>query len=133
MGGRWSAEVGGGDLDGLEEEAGSLEVDVVAGEAGGDVGESFLDGGPVVEALDEEWVVLEDGGDVVGAVVVAHVLVVHGGGATAGAVVVVVHTLVRLGWFALEVFVVAGMWYPPVVYVMLLIRGWLRVGIYLLV
>ena len=117
-------QVGGGDLEGLEEQAGALEIDVVAGQAGGDVGEGFLDGGAVVEAFDEEGVVLDDGGYVVGAVVVAHVLVVHGGGAAAGAVLVgFVHALVRLGWFAIEVCV--GCWHVvplPGVYVMLLIR-----------
>jgi hypothetical protein len=33
------AEGGGGDLDGLEEESGALEIDVIAGEAGGDAGD----------------------------------------------------------------------------------------------
>ena len=107
---------------------------MVAGEAGGYVGEGFADGGVVVESLDEEGIVLDDGGDVVGAVVVAHVLVVHGGGAAAGSILLGgVHALVRFGWFAVEVFV--GGWHviPPGVYLMWLIRGWLQVGIYLLV
>jgi hypothetical protein len=79
-------EVGGGDLEGVEEESCALEVDAVAGEACGDVGEGFLEGGAMVEVLDEEGFVLDDGGDVLAAVVVAHVVVVHGGGAAAGAV-----------------------------------------------
>jgi hypothetical protein len=95
---------------------------VIAGQTGGDLGDGVLDGVPVVEALDEEWVVLDDGGDVVAAVVIAHVLVVHGGGAAASAVLVgLVHALVRLGRFAFEVFV--GGWHvvspypPPGVYI----------------
>jgi hypothetical protein len=79
-------EIGGGDLEVLDQECGSLEVDMVAGEAGGRVGESFLDGGPVVKMLDEERVVLDDGGNVVRAMLVAHVLVVHGGSPAASAV-----------------------------------------------
>jgi hypothetical protein len=93
----------------LEEQAGAFEVHVVAGEAGGDLGDGVLDGGVVVEALEEEWVVLDDGGDVVVAVVVAHVLVVHGGGSAADAGFLgVMHALVGLGRFALEVFVGCG-------------------------
>ena len=49
-------EIAGGDLEGLEEECSTLEVDVVAGEAGGDLGEGALDGGAVVEVGDIEWV-----------------------------------------------------------------------------
>ena len=94
---------------------------MIAGESGGDVGEGLLDRGLIVEALEEERVVLDDGGDVVGTVVVAHVLVVHGGGAAAGAVLLGgVHALVWFGWFAVEVCV--GRWHwgtpPRGVYVM---------------
>jgi hypothetical protein len=82
---------------------------VIAGEAGGDVGESTLDCVVVVEGGDEEGIVLDDGRDVVGAVVVAHVLVVHGGGAAADAGFLgVMHALVRFGRFAVEVFVGVG-------------------------
>ena len=99
-----AVEVGGGDLEALEEEGGAFEVYAVAGEAGGDVGEGLLDGVVVGERGDLEGIVFDDGGDVVGAVVVAHVLVVHGGGAAAGAVLFGgVHALVRAGWFAGEV------------------------------
>jgi hypothetical protein len=77
---------------------------VVAGEAGGGVGERLLDGGAVVEVGDFERVVLEDGGDVVGAVLEAHHLVVHGGGAAADAVLFgVVQALALAGRFALVV------------------------------
>ena len=111
---RLGAERGGGDLDGLEQECGALEVDVVAGQAGGYVCQGLLDGGLVVEALDQEWVVLDDGGDVVGTVVIAHVLVVHGTGSATGSVLVgVVHALVRFRWFAVEVFVGGWHWVPP--------------------
>ena len=102
-----NAFVGGevlrGDLEGLEEEAGALVVHVIAGETGGHVGDGLLNDGAVVEAGDEEWVVLEDGGDVVVAVVVAHDLVVHGGGAAAGSVLFgVVHAAVRTSWVELK-------------------------------
>ena len=76
-------EVGAGYLKILDQERSSLEVDVVAGEACGGVGEGALDGGAVVEVGDLEGVVLDDGGDVVGTVLEAHVLVVHGGGSAA--------------------------------------------------
>jgi hypothetical protein len=110
----WDGERGGeealvggevlrGDLEGLEEESGSLEVHVIAGEAGGYVGDGLLDDGAVVEAGDEEGVVLQDGGDVVVAVVVAHDLVVHGGGAAAGSVLFgVVHAAMGTSWVELE-------------------------------
>ncbi len=103
------AEVAGGAAAGGDEELGAFEVDVIAGEAMSDVAVGFLDGSVRVEVLDEEHVVLDDGGDLVGTVGVTHVLVVHGHGAAAGSVLlVVVHALVRLGRFALEVFVVVG-------------------------
>ena len=87
---------------------------MVAGEAGGYVGEGLADRGAVIECLDEEGIVLDHGGDVVGAVVVAHVLVVHGGGPAAGSILLGgVHALVRFGWLAVEVLV--GSWHvaPP--------------------
>ena len=103
------AEVAGGAAAGGDEELGAFEVDVVAGEAVGDVTVGLLDGGVRVEIFDEEHVVLDDGGDLVGTVGVTHVLVVHGHGMAAGAVLlVVVHALVRLGRLASEVFVVVG-------------------------
>jgi hypothetical protein len=91
------------DLEGLEDESGSLEVHVIAGQAGGYVGDGLLDDGAVVEPGDEEGVVLEDGRDVVVAVVEAHDLVVHGGGAAAGSVLFgVVHAAVRASWVEQE-------------------------------
>jgi hypothetical protein len=108
-------EVGAGYLEVLDQEGGSLEVDVVAGETGGGVGESALDGGAVVQVGDVEGIVLEDGGDVVGTVLETHDLVVHGGGAAADAVFFrVLHALALAGRFALVVLVdrhVAS--YPP--------------------
>jgi hypothetical protein len=82
---------------------------VVAGEAGGGGQKGLLDGFVGVERVDEEHVVLDHGGDVVGAVGVAHVVVLHGHGAAAGAVVFrLVHALVRFGWFSLEILVDVG-------------------------
>ena len=101
-----AGEVGGGDLEVVEEKAGALEVHAVAGQAGGDVGEGVLDFGAGVEALDEEGIVLDDGRNRVRAVAEAHEVVVHGEGAAAGAVLVgVVHALVRPGWLAREVWI----------------------------
>ena len=103
------AEIAGRAAAGGDEELGALQVDVVAGQAVGDVAVGFLDGGVRVEIFDEEHVVLDDGGYLVGAMGVTHVLVVHGHGVTAGSVLlVVVHALVRLGWFASEVLVTVG-------------------------
>ena len=103
------AEVAGGAAAGGDEELGAFEVDVVAGQAVGDVAVGFLDGGVRIEILDEEHVVLDDGGNLVGTVGVAHVLVVHGHGVAAGSVLLVmVHALVGLGWFASEVLVAVG-------------------------
>jgi len=100
---------------------------VVAGEAVGDVAVGFLDGGVRVEVLDEEHVVLDDGGNLVGAVRVAHVLVVHGHGMAAGAVLlVVVHALVGLGRLAAEVLVAVGHNFFSVTWcfvVMIMVRG----------
>jgi hypothetical protein len=97
-------EAGGCGLAGLDEEGGSFEVDAVGGEAGGDGGEGGEDGVAGEQGFDEEGLVLDDGGDVFGAVVEAHELVVHGGGAAAVAVFVgLVQALVRLGGLAGEV------------------------------
>jgi hypothetical protein len=81
---------------------------VIGGEAGGNLGEGVLDGGAVVEAGEFVGVVLDDGGDVLVAVVEAHDFVVHGASAATLAVLVgVVHALVRHGGFAAE-FLVDG-------------------------
>jgi len=97
-------EAGGRDLDGLEQEAGALEVHVVAGEAGGDIADGLLDGVVVEEVFEEEGIVFEDGADVVATVLVAHELVVHGAAAAAGAILLrEVHALMGFGWLAVEV------------------------------
>src|ERR1035441_7284183 len=67
-GGGGLAEVARGGAEEGDEQLGALEVDVIAGEAGGDVAEGLLDGGVGVEIVDEEHVVLDHGEDVVGAV-----------------------------------------------------------------
>jgi hypothetical protein len=101
-------EVGGGDLAGLEQERGAFEVHVIAGEAGGDLGDGVLDGGAVVEAGELERVVLQDGGEVFDAVLEAHDFVVHGAAAAAiSGFFAMVHALVRDGGFA-AVFLVDG-------------------------
>jgi hypothetical protein len=47
-------EVGGGDLEAVEEHAGGFEIDVAKGDAGEDVVDGDLDGGTVVDAGHEE-------------------------------------------------------------------------------
>ncbi len=47
-------EVGGGDLESVEEEAGAFGVDVVPGDAGEDVVEGELDAGAVVDGRHQE-------------------------------------------------------------------------------
>ena len=94
-------EVGGGDLEIVKEQAGALEIHAVAGQAGGDVGKRFLERGAVVEVLDEEGIVLDDGRNVVVAMLVADVLVVHGELAALDAVVEML-AAVRLRRLALE-------------------------------
>jgi hypothetical protein len=100
------AEVAACDLEDVGEEAGAFEVHAIVGEQGGEVAEGLLDGGATVEVLDLEGFVLDDGRDDGVAVGEAHEVVVHGAGAAAASVlVVVVHALVRDGWFAAEVVV----------------------------
>jgi hypothetical protein len=100
------AEVGGGDLEDVGEESGSFEVHAVGGEQGGEFSEGVLDGGAGEVGRDLEGLVFVDGRDGVLAVGEAHVVVVHGAGAAAAAVGgMVVHALVRDGWFAAEVVV----------------------------
>jgi len=96
-------EVGGGDLEVVEQEAGSFKVHAVGGEAGGDLGEGFLEIGAVLEAFDEEGFVGEDGGNVFAAVLIADVFVVHGELAALDSIVVVVLALVRFGRLSAEV------------------------------
>jgi hypothetical protein len=82
-------EVGGGDLEGVEEESGAAWVDVVLGEAGDDLAEGFLDGGSAAglgeregtaAGLAEAWV---GDGLALGVVVVAELFSAQGGRAAA--------------------------------------------------
>jgi hypothetical protein len=111
-GGVSRGEVGACDLQDVGEEASAFQVHAVAGEQGGEVGEGVLDGIAVVEVRDGERLVFYDGRDDGVAVGEAHEVVVHGSGAASAAVlVVVVHALVRDGWFSAEVGVVVGHWW----------------------
>jgi hypothetical protein len=102
-------EVAHGGGEDLDEQAGALEVHAIAGELAGDLSECALDVGAGVEGVELYGLVFDDGQDGVGAVVVAHVLVVHGDGAAAGAVLVgMVHALVGFGGFSAEVGVGVG-------------------------
>ena len=102
-------EVGGGDLEDVGEETGSLEVHTIGGEQGGEVSQGLLDGVAGECGGDVEGLVFVDGRDGVDAVGEAHVIVVHGLGAAAASVlVVVVHALVGDGGLAAEVGVVGG-------------------------
>ena len=107
------AEVGGGDLEDVGEEACSFEVHAVGGEQGGELSESVLDGGAGEIGRDLEGLVFIDGRDGFLAVSEAHVVVVHGAGAAAAAVVVGVHALVGRGGLAFEVGEVRGHRGPP--------------------
>ena len=78
----WVArEVGGGDLEAIEEDAAALVLDVSAGDAAEDFVEGELDGGSVVDARHGEAVgVSGDSGLAAGAaVVVAEALAAEGG------------------------------------------------------
>ncbi|HEX3569771.1 MAG TPA: hypothetical protein VHU44_03020, partial [Acidobacteriaceae bacterium] len=95
------AKVAACDLQDVGEEAGSFEVHAIVGEQGGEVAECLLDGGAAVEVLNLERLVFDDGRDDGVSVGEAHEIVVHGAGSAAAAVfVVIVHALVRDGWFA---------------------------------
>ena len=107
------SEVVGGDLEGVDEEAGTFEVHAVAGETGGDSCERRLDRGAVVEVLDIEGFVFDDGWDGFVAVAEAHEFVVHGVGSAAAAFVVDVHALVSDGRLAEEVIECLSHGVPP--------------------
>ena len=107
------AEIGGGDLEDVGEEACTFEVHAVGGEQGGEFSEGVLDGGPGEVGGDLEGLVFVDRRDGVLAVGEAHVVVVHGAGAAAASVVVVVHALVGAGGLAFEVGEVGGHGGPP--------------------
>ncbi|HEV2618476.1 MAG TPA: hypothetical protein VGU23_00890 [Acidobacteriaceae bacterium] len=83
---RLCVQVQDGSLEDEAEQAGALEVNAVGGEPGGDIAVGFLDGVAVFEVLDQEGIVLDDGGDVFGAVDVAVKAVEHGVSAAAGAI-----------------------------------------------
>jgi len=110
--------------------AGALEFHVITGEAGSDLEECVPDVFGRVETLDKEGLVLDDRRDGIVAVAIAHEVVVHGVGAAASAVLVgEMHALVRLGWFASEVFVGLVHVVPPggvVFYVaeIVMVSGW---------
>jgi hypothetical protein len=82
-GGGWAREVGGGDGEAVEEEAGAAGVDLVGGEAAEGVEQSELEGGAVVGVRDGEV----EGG-VAGYVGLAAALVGGRDGAAGGVVVV---------------------------------------------
>jgi hypothetical protein len=96
-------EVEGGDLQAVEEDAGSFEVHLVGCDADQDIGHGSLDGGAIDGWRSErEAVVGEDVGHVVDDVVEAGVFVVAGVGAAADAVVVDPDALVWLGRLLLD-------------------------------
>jgi hypothetical protein len=90
-------EIASGHLQSIEEDAGALDVYLVAGQLEEDVADRFLDGGAVLDAVQQERIVGEDGRHVFDRVVVAGVLVVHGERAAAFAFAVGPDALVRLG------------------------------------
>jgi hypothetical protein len=80
-----AGEVGGGDLEAVEEDAGALVVEVAGGDAAEDVEDGDLDGGAVLDGLHfEDADAAGEGGVAAGAVVVvAEVLGAEGGRAAA--------------------------------------------------
>jgi hypothetical protein len=85
-------EVAGGELEGVEEEAGAAEVDVVAGDAEHDVSDGLLDLVAGLRGRDREGglagsALAESGDGAAGlVVVVAEALAAHGGAAAAAAI-----------------------------------------------
>jgi hypothetical protein len=113
LGAVFGFQVGGGDLAGVEEMAGSFAVQLVVGDAAGDLAEGLLNGVEVVQAGQEEAVrgVTEDGRGT-DAVLMAVVLAAHGVGWAAGFVVDVLEARVRAVGI-LDVFCDFGHGYPP--------------------
>ena len=74
-------EVGGGDLEAVEEDAAALVLDVSAGDAAEDFVEGELDGGAVVDTRHREAVRVAGGSGLAAgaAVVVAEALAAEGG------------------------------------------------------
>jgi hypothetical protein len=99
------AEVGGGYLEAVEQDAGALEIHLVGGDALEHVGDGVLDPGAGFGVLEGEGVVREDVVDVGRLVVEAGVLVAHGVGAAADAFGVDVDALVRSGWLVGELWI----------------------------
>jgi hypothetical protein len=105
-GGGWlefvaAGEVGTGDLQAVEEDAGSLVVDVAGGDAAEDVVEGDLDGVAVVDGLhfeDADAAGERGVGEALAVVVVAEVLGAQGGRAAAVAVGVDVAAEVAALW-----------------------------------
>jgi hypothetical protein len=113
LGAVFGFQVGGGDLAGVEEMAGSFAVQLVVGDAAGDLAEGLLNGVEVVQAGQEEAVrwVAEDGRGT-DAVLMAVVLAAHGVGWAASVVVDVLEARVRTVGI-LDVFCDFGHGYPP--------------------
>ena len=83
-------EVGGGDLESVEEDSGAFVVQLAAGDAGEDVAQGDLDGGGVVDGRDGEdgelAAIVGGGAEAAGAlVVIAEVLAAEGGRAASTA------------------------------------------------
>ena len=93
-------EVAGGELDGVEDEAGATAVDGLGGEADGDLTEGVLDGFPVAGAGEVEFVVRNDGGGGIVLVMEAEVLIVHGVASAAAVGFGPEVALVRFVWIA---------------------------------
>jgi hypothetical protein len=97
-------EVGGGDLEGVEDEAGAAGIDGVGGDAGDDVVERDLDGGAVLDEGDGDVFVLGVAGGrlvaatVAGVVVEAEGFAAQGDGAAAEAVAADVAALEAAGF-----------------------------------
>jgi hypothetical protein len=104
--GGWAREVGSGDAEAGEEEAGLLVVDVMGGDAAEDFEEGELDGVAVVDAghLEGAVIAMRVGGFAAGAVVIeAEVVAAEGGRAAAGATGVDVAALIATGWIGWHV------------------------------
>ncbi len=92
------AEVGGGDLESVEEHACGFQLDFAEGDAGEDVVDGDLDGRAVVDAGHEEVASASAGSAAGGVVVVAELLLAERGRAAAVAVGEDVAATVAAGW-----------------------------------
>ena len=113
LGGLWFGEVEAGDLEAVEEEAGSAGIDLVGGDALEDLADGKLNAGPIVEIGEGDFeggaAVLAGGGDWAagGVVVVAEGFSAEAGAAAAVAVGEDVAALVA---FRLVLHGVAPLW-----------------------